>query len=274
MLYKGTASQADIAGQVNLVNDMVSRKVSGVMIAATDAKALVDPVEKAVAAGVPVVTLDSGVDSQKPYAYIATDNIAAAKTAADVLGGLIGGKGTVGDIGITAGSQTGREREDGFVKQMKAKYPEVKVLAVQYTGCDPAKSLNIATDMVTGNPGLVGFYGACDGPGTGIAQLVKQRSLKGKIKSVSFDVSPDQFLLFLDGFLDALIVQDPFQMGYRGVHAMDQVIHKQPVKDKLVAIPAKVVTLKNISQPDIYDLLASYGDIKSILEDKKIKRGP
>jgi ribose transport system substrate-binding protein len=273
VLYKGTAAQSDIAGQVNLVNDMVSRKVSGIMIAATDAKALVDPVEKAVAAGVPVVTLDSGVDSQKPYAYIATDNIAAAKTAADVLGGLIGGKGTVGDIGITAGSQTGREREDGFVKQMKAKYPEVKVLAVQYTGCDPAKSLNIATDMVTGNPGLVGFYGACDGPGTGIAQLVKQRNLKGKIKSVSFDVSPDQFLLFLDGYLDALIVQDPFQMGYRGVYAMDQVIHKQPVKDKLVAIPAKVVTLKNISQPDVYDLLASYGDIKSILEEKKIKRG-
>ena len=85
--------------------------------------------------------------------------------------------------------------------------------------------------------------------------------------------SPDQFVLFLDGYLDALIVQDPFQMGYRGVYAMDQVVHKQPVKDKLVAIPAKVVTLKNISQPDIYDLLASYGDIKSILEDKKIKRG-
>ena len=273
VLYKGTASQADIAGQVNLVNDMVSRKVAGIMIAATDAKALVDPVEKAVAAGAPVVTLDSGVDSQKPYAYIATDNTAAAKTAADVLGGLIGGKGTVGDIGITAGSQTGREREEGFVKQMKAKYPEVKVLAVQYTGCDPSKSLNIATDMVTGNPGLVGFYGACDGPGTGIAQLVKQRNLKGKIKSVSFDVSPDQFLLFLDGYLDALIVQDPFQMGYRGVYAMDQVIHKQPVKDKLVAIPAKVVTLKNISQPGVYDLLASYGDIKSILEEKKIKRG-
>jgi len=273
VLYKGTPSQTDIAGQVNLVNDMVSRKVAGILIAATDAKALVDPVEKAIAAKVPVVTLDSGVDSQKPYAYIATDNIAAAKTAADVLAGLINNKGIVGDIGITAGSQTGREREEGFVNRMKEKAPEVKVLPVQYTGCDPAKSLNIATDMLTGNPTLVGFYGACDGPGTGIAQLIKQRGLKGKIKSVSFDVSPDQFLLFLDGYLDALIVQDPFQMGYRGVYAVNQVIHNQPVKDKLVAIPAKVVTLKNISQPEIYDLLASYGDIKSILEEKKIKRG-
>jgi hypothetical protein len=60
-------------------------------------------------------------------------------------------------------------------------------------------------------------------------------------------------------------------MGYRGVYAIDQVIHNQPVKDKLVAIPAKVVTLKNISQPEIYDLLASYGDIKSILEEKTFR---
>lgn len=273
VLYKGTPSQTDIAGQVNLVNDMVSRKVAGILIAATDAKALVGPVEKAIAAGVPVVTLDSGVDSQKPYAYIATDNLAAARTAADVLAGLSGGKGIVGDIGITAGSQTGREREEGFVNRMKEKYPTVKVLPVQYTGCDPAKSLNIASDMLTGNPTLVGFYGACDGPGTGIGQLVKQRGLKGKIKSVAFDVSPDQFLLFLDGYLDALIVQDPFQMGYRGVYTMDQVVHDQPVKDKLVAIPAKVVTLRNMTQPDIYDLLASYGDIKSILTEKGIKKG-
>ena len=272
VLYKGTPSQTDIAGQVNLVNDMVNRKVAGIMMAATDAKALVPPAEAAIAAGVPVVMLDSGIDSDKPYAYIATDNIAAAQTAAEVLSKLIGGKGIVGDIGITAGSQTGREREEGFVNQLKEKYPDIKVVPVQYTGCDPAKSLNIASDMLTGNPELVGFYGACDGPGTGIAQLIKQRGLKDKIKSVSFDVSPDQFQLFLDGYLDALIVQDPYQMGYRGVFAMDQAIHGQAVTDKKVAIPAKVVTRDNMTQPEIYDLLASYGDIKQILDEKGIKK--
>ena len=272
VLYKGMPAQTDIAGQVNLVNDMVSRQVSGILIAATDAKALVDPVEAAIEAGVPVITLDSGVDSDKPYAYIATDNIAAAETAADVLGEMIGGAGIVGDIGITAGSQTGREREDGFVNRMAEQYPDVKVLPVQYTGCDPVKSLNIASDMLTGNPDLVGFYGACDGPGTGIAQLVKQRDKKGDIKSVSFDVSPDQFLLFLDGYLDALIVQDPYQMGYRGVYAMDQAIHGEEVADKLVAIQAKTVTMDNITEPEIWDLLASYGDIKEILEEKGIEK--
>jgi len=67
-------------------------------------------------------------------------------------------------------------------------------------------------------------------------------------------------------------VQDPFQMGYRGVHAMDQAIHGQEVTDKLVAIDAKVVTMDNITQPEIWDLLASYGDIKEILEEKGIAK--
>ena len=74
------------------------------------------------------------------------------------------------------------------------------------------------------------------------------------------------------GYLDALIVQDPYQMGYRGVYAMDQAIHGQEVTDKLVAIDAKVVTMDNITEPEIWDLLASYGDIKEILVEKGIEK--
>ncbi len=183
----------------------------------------------------------------------------------------MGGKGVAGDIGITAGSQTGIEREQGFVQEMKDKYPDIKVLPVQYTGCDPATSLNIATDMLTGNPTLNGFYGACDGPGTGIGQLIKQRNLKGKVHSVAFDVSPDEFTLFLDGYIDALIVQDPFTMGYEGVYDINLVIHGQKIPNASVSIPAQVVTLQNMTQPNIYNLLASYSDIKQILDQKGIK---
>src|SRR5919108_1908723 len=101
ILYVGVQEQTNIAGQVNLVNDMVVRKVDGILIAATDAKALAPAVEKAIDSGVPVIPLDSGVDSDAPYAYIATDNIGAAKMAAETLAKLIGEKGKVGDIGIT-----------------------------------------------------------------------------------------------------------------------------------------------------------------------------
>ena len=254
ILYVGVQDQTNIAGQVNLVNDMITRKVAGILIAATDAKALAPAVDKAIAAGVPTITLDSGVDSDKPYAYIATDNIGAARLAAETEAKLVGGKGSIGDIGITAGSQTGREREQGFQEGMK-KYPEIRVLPVQYSGCDPAKSLNIATDFLTGNPELAGFFGACDGGGTGSGQLVKQKVLKGKVHVVSFDTSPEELQLFKGDYIDALIVQDPFQMGYRGVYAMDKVLKGEKVEPRVVEIPAQVVTKENFNDPKIQELL-------------------
>ncbi|HVI84203.1 MAG TPA: ABC transporter substrate-binding protein [bacterium] len=265
VLYQGVADQTDIAGQVNIVNDMVSRKVSGILIAATDAKALAPAVESAIKKGVPVITVDSGVDSDAPYAYIATDNLGAAKVAADTLATLINSKGVVGDIGITAGSVTGRQREDGFVARMKEKYPGIRVLAVQYAACDPAKALNIATDMLTGNPTLNAFYGACDGAGTGAAQLVKQRQLKGKIKTVAFDVSPDEFQLFLDGYVDAMIVQDPYTMGYTGMEDLDKVVKGGHIDKKIIQIPAVVVSKANLKESKVQSLLKSYPDIAKLL---------
>ena len=254
ILYVGVQDQTNIAGQVNLVHDMVVRRIDGILIAATDAKALAPAVEKAIDSGVPVITLDSGVDSDAPYAYIATDNIGAARLAAETLAKLIGGKGKVGDIGITAGSQTGREREDGFLAGIKA-FPAIEVLPVQYSACDPAKSLNVATDMYPGNPDIAGYFGACDGGGTGAGHLVKQKGLKGKVHVVAFDSSPEELQLFKDGFIDALILQDPFPMGYRGVYAMGKVLKGEKVVPKKVEIPAQVVTKENFNDPKIQELL-------------------
>jgi len=265
VLYQGVAEQTDIAGQVNVVNDMVSRKVSGILIAATDAKALAPAVENAIKKGVPVITVDSGVDSDAPYAYIATDNLGAARVAADTLAALINLKGVVGDIGITAGSVTGRQREDGFVSRMKEKYPGIRVVAVQYAACDPAKALNIATDMLTGNPTLNAFYGACDGAGTGAAQLVKQRQLKGKVKTVAFDVSPEEFQLFLDGYVDAMIVQDPYTMGYTGMEDLDKVVKGGHIDKKIIQIPAVVVSKANLKESKVQTLLKTYPDIAKLL---------
>jgi ribose transport system substrate-binding protein len=265
VLYQGVAEQTDIAGQVNVVNDMVSRKVSGILIAATDAKALAPAVENAIKKGVPVITVDSGVDSDAPYAYIATDNLGAARVAADTLAALINLKGVVGDIGITAGSVTGRQREDGFVSRMKEKYPGIRVVAVQYAACDPAKALNIATDMLTGNPTLNAFYGACDGAGTGAAQLIKQRQLKGKIKTVAFDVSPEEFQLFLDGYVDAMIVQDPYTMGYTGMEDLDKVVKGGHIDKKIVQIPAVVVSKANLKESKVQTLLKTYPDIAKLM---------
>ena len=93
---------------------------------------------------------------------------------------------------------------------------------MQYSGCSPAKALNIATDMHTGNPDLVGFYGACDGAGTGAGHALQTEGISACASSPS-TARPRNSSFFKEGFIDALILQDPYKMGYDGVYAMDRI---------------------------------------------------
>ena len=77
---------------------------------------------------------------------------------------------------------------------------------------------------------------------------------EGQGPCVSFDASPEQLQLFKDGYIDALIVQDPYQMGYRGVYAMDKVLKGEKVEPRVVEIPAQVVTKDNFDDPKIQEL--------------------
>ena len=103
-----------------------------------------------------------------------------------------------------------------------------------------------------------GARSACDGGGTGSGQLVKQKGLKGKVHVVSFDTSPEELQLFKDGYIEALIVQDPFQMGYRGVQSALKAIQSQPV-EKRIDTGVAVVTRANMADPAIQQLLHPTG---------------
>ncbi|NWG16990.1 MAG: substrate-binding domain-containing protein [Chloroflexi bacterium] len=252
--YQGVPREIDIAQQGDLVRNVAAAKPAGIVMAATDAEALVAPVEEAIAAGVPVVMVDSGVNSDAPYATITTDNLGAAAEGARVLAQLIGETGKVGNLGILAGSQTGSERDQGFLDEI-AKYPNIEVLPTQFTGCDPSKALNAATDLLTANPDIVGFYSACGPNGLGIAQAVKALGLEGKVKIVTFDPNPEVTPLFEDGTISAMIAQNPFAMGLQGVDAIDALVKGYAIRQKNVAIPVVIITPENYDTPEIQALV-------------------
>jgi ribose transport system substrate-binding protein len=274
VLFQGVASGSDIMGQLNLLNNVATSKPAGILVAAIDSKSLKAAVEKAIDSGVPVVTVNSGVNSDKVPAHVATDNYSAGSSGADALAKLISNQGLVADIALDASSQTGRERENGFRDRIIKTYPDIKLLPPQYSMGDVTKAMNAMSDILTGNPTLVGVYCAQDAGGTGVAQLLKQHGMtvKEKIKVVAFDASPDEFLLFLEGYLDALVVQDPFSQGYKGVYAIDAVINGKPVENKFIATSAKLITKQNMTDPDTYDLLARNPAIKKMMDDRGISR--
>jgi ribose transport system substrate-binding protein len=251
--YQGPSVEADMSSQVDLVRNITNKKPTGILLAALDSKALIPPVEAAIKAGVPVAMVDSGIDSDAPYGSITCDNYKGGYDAGVQLAKILGGKGVVANLGIQAGSISA-QRSVGFNDAIK-KYPGMKVLPVQWTNADAANSMNIATDLLTGNPNLAGFFSACAPTAVGIVQAVKAKGVDKKVKIVTFDPSPEILGMFDDGTISAIIAQDPYQMGYVGVGIIDKVIKGQKIDKKKVELPPVLITKENYNSPEVQKLL-------------------
>src|SRR3954447_25687083 len=121
--FEGPENESQVDKQIEMLQTALDKKPKAIAFAALDSKAAVPLLEKAKGANIPVIGFDSGVDSDIPVTTAATDNIAAAGTAADKMAELIGGEGEVGVIVHDQTSRTGIDRRDGFLNRMKEKYP-------------------------------------------------------------------------------------------------------------------------------------------------------
>lgn len=255
--WQGPDKETEIDKQVNILEDMVSRKMDAIVMAACDENGLTNVIKKAVGAKIPVITIDSGVKSDLPVTFIATDNIAGAKAAAKELVRLIGGAGEVGLMPFVPGAATSELREQGFKEGLK-EFPDVKLVATLYCQSDVAKGMNATQDMMTANPNLKGIFAANEPGAIGAAQAIKAAGKAGQIKLVAFDGSDEEIATLKEGTIQALVVQNPFQMGYQGVKAAVDCIQGKPV-EKRIDTGVTVVTMENLNQPEIQKLLYPLG---------------
>jgi len=258
VIWKGPALETDIATQISILEDYINKKVDAIVLAACDANALIPTIEKADAAGIPVIIIDSGVNSDVPKSLVATDNILAAQKGADALAGLIGEKGKVALIPFVPGAGTSVMREEGF-KQGLAKYPKIELVAVQYSQSEVERAMSVTENILTAHQDLSGIFAANEAGTIGCAQAVKSRGMAGKIKLVGFDASPNEVQALQEGVVDALIVQNPYQMGYQGVKAALAVLNGQKV-EPVIDTGVTVVTRDNLETPAIQQLLASMNE--------------
>jgi ribose transport system substrate-binding protein len=253
IIWQGPAKETEIAKQIGIIEDMISRKVDAIVMAACDENALVSTIQRAVDSGIPVITIDSGVKSELPLSFVATDNIAGAKAGAVELARLIGGEGPVAQIPIVPGAATSEMRQQGFEEGMAA-YPGASIVATQFCNSDVAKAMDVTRDMLTANPELKGIFAACEAAAIGAAQALKTVGRAGEVKLVGFDAAKEQVDLLRDGTIHALVVQSPFQMGYQGVKAALDAINGKEV-EKRIDTGVTVVTLENVDTPEVQKLL-------------------
>ncbi|MBN2092004.1 substrate-binding domain-containing protein [candidate division KSB1 bacterium] len=253
VIWKGPTLETDISGQIAIIEDYINKGVDAIVLAACDATALVNTVKKATEKNIPVITIDSGLDSDIPLSFIATDNVAAAMKAADALAALIDKKGKVACIPFIPGAATSNMRESGFLTGIK-NYPDIQVAAVQYSQSEVAMGMAVTEDILTAHPDLKGIFVANEAGTIGVVQGLKSKNKVGQVKVVGFDAAPNEIQALNDKIIDALIVQDPFKMGYLGVKTAMQVLKGEMV-EKRIDTGVYVITRENVNSPELKKLL-------------------
>jgi ribose transport system substrate-binding protein len=263
ILWNGPAQETEYSRQIQIVDSMIAQRVDGLAVAASDRTALNASLDRAAAAGIPVTIFDSGVDSEKYMTFVATNNYAAGQMAARKLGELLRRQGRVAIVLHAPGSFSTMERERGFEDVMKKEFPKIRIVARQFGMSDRAKAMAAAENMLTAHPGLNGMFASSEPSSVGASLALKGRGLGGAVRLVGFDASEGLVNDLRSGTIDALVVQDPFRIGYEAVRTLVQKLngHTPPRQMDLDAI---VVTTENADKPEVKTVL--FPDVQTYLK--------
>jgi len=245
LVVKSPSKEVDLALQLTMVEDSITKKMDAILLAPADSKAIIPAIEKANAANVPVVTVDTAADGGKVVSFIATDNPKAAEMAGEFVAEKIGKKGKVAVLVGVPGHQTARDRREGFLKVM-AKYPGIKVVAERAADWEQAKALTATEDILRANSDIVAIFSGNDLMAAGAAQAIAEVNKTGKILNVTFDLGVGCKML-ADGTLDAAITQFPYLMGNWGVKYAIAYLEGKPV-DPRIDTGVDIVTKENMSK--------------------------
>lgn len=252
--FEGPETESQVDKQIEMLTTALGKKPQAIAFAALDSKAAVPLLEKAKAANIPVIGFDSGVDSDIPITTAATDSKASAALAADKMAELIGKEGEVALVVHDQTSRTGMDRRDGFLEQMKAKYPNIKIVDTQYGGGDILKSTDLAKAIVQAHPNIKGIFGANEGSAIGVVNAITELKKNDKIVVIGYDSGKQQTDAIRSGKMAGAITQDPIGIGYWSVKAGVMAIKGEKV-EKNIDTGFHWYDKTNIDSPEIKALL-------------------
>ena len=251
--WEGPKEETDYFTQIAIVERMLDSGIDGLVVAPTNAVRMVSVVEKAVEAGVPVTIFDSALQSDQFVSFVATNNYSAGLTAGKRMGETLEGAGKVAMVRMVRGSASTTQREVGFEEALK-EFPDVEVVARRFCQAQWQTATEVTLEMLAEHEDLRGIFASAEPATFGAANALKERGLAGKIKLVGFDFADVLEADLKDGVVDSLVVQDPFLIGSTAVKTVVASLNGE-TPDKVIQSPSRLVTVEDLSRPEIDDLL-------------------
>ena len=214
--WNGPAREGDRDGQISIVEDFITRKIDGVVLAPLDDKALVPIVEQLKSKNIPCVIFDSGIQTKQFVSFVGTDNYNGGVIAARRMADVIGTSGNVLVLKYAAGSASTTLRENGFIDEIKKNHPNIKIVGSKY-GLDTVETaLQAAEDLLTKHKEVQGFFACNESTTVGVLRAIIGQKRNKEITLVGFDASTPLINGLKNDEIDSLVVQKSFQYGLFG----------------------------------------------------------
>jgi ribose transport system substrate-binding protein len=249
----GPEREGDRERQIQILEDVIVQKVDGVVLAPLDKEAIAPSVDKLASLKIPCAIVDSAVATDKYVTFAATDNYLGGVLAARQMGLILNGKGNVLVLKYAPGSASTTDRENGFIDTIGKEFPGIKIVDTKFGQDTVETALQAAEDILTRNADVQGFFACNESTAVGSLQAL-QTQKRSEIKMVGFDSSPALLEGLKAGQIDALVVQNPYKMGYEGVKAVMMSIQGKPVEKKMDT-GVTLVTKDALDKPEIKALL-------------------
>jgi ribose transport system substrate-binding protein len=235
--------------QTPILNGVVAQKPDAILIAPTDTKAMIAPLQQAKDAGITIVEVDTRVDdSSISVSKIATDNLEGGREAARALAELIGEEGSVLVVNVKPGISTTDQRQQGFEEEIE-KYPGIEYLGTEFSNNEPAKAAAIVSATLAAEPDLAGIFAtnlfSAEGSATGL-----RNAGETDVRMVGFDAGPAQVKQLEEGLVQALVAQNPREIGKLGVEQAVASLKGEEVEAD-IATGLVTVTKDNLGDPEI-----------------------
>lgn len=229
----GPSFQGDLSGQLEVFDNLVSQGVDAIGVAPVDSSGVAPAVEDAMASGIPVVAIDTGVRGADVASFVATDNAAVAQVQGAVAATLVENGDKIIYVTGNLAQSTGQDRKDGFMSSFTAARPDSEILEVP-TEWNSQEAQEGVEALLNSNPGVAMIVNAWDGGTMGAKAALENLGYgPGDVKLVGFDGASDAVQAMEDGWVHADTAQMLYQIGYQGVQAAIRAARDEPVEDRI-----------------------------------------
>ena len=252
LIVQAAERELDVEKQMQIIENLIQRKVDAICVTPSGSRELVPVILKANKAGIPILTMDTRVDSVtlvnaggEVITYIGSDNFEGGRIAGAYLSEKLNGKGNVAILEGIPGHETGDARLRGF-RTAISDFPGIKVVASQTANWERDQGFNVFQNILQSHPEVEALFACSDLMALGAIEAIAASGKTGKVLVVGFDAINDGRDAIRDGTMEGSVAQHPYDMGRLAVENAHNVLNGETVADYL-PVEIGLVTMENVN---------------------------